>query len=75
MKSKKPTMNEVKSAIGMLIERMDGLYQAVQQSNLTFTEYVLFKEDNVTFTEYLKERFKESDSAKDAYNSSKKEGM
>ena len=56
-KNKKPTMMEVRDAIAILIRRLDGLYIVVQQSNLTFTEYLTFKEEGDNFTEYLKDKY------------------
>lgn len=67
-KSKKPTMNEVRQTIGILIKRMDDLYNVVQQGNLTFTEYITFKQDGKSFTEYLKNKY-------DDPNNDKKEGV
>ena len=58
-KNKKPTMNEVSQAISILIKRMDDLYNVVQQSNLTFTEYITFKKEGQGFTEYLKDKYDE----------------
>jgi len=58
-KNKKPTMNEVRQAISILIKRMDDLYNVVQQSNLTFTEYITFKKEGQDFTEYLKDKYDE----------------
>jgi|TARA_X000001382_G_C3168259_1_gene178623 hypothetical protein len=64
-KNKKPTLNEVRDAISIIIKRMDGLYQAFQQNNLTFTEYLIFKNDGDKFTEHLQNKYdKGEDDAK-----------
>ena len=66
-KNKKPTMMEVRDAIAILIRRLDGLYNVVQQSNLTFTEYLTFKEEGDNFTEYLKEKYEKEPEREQEY--------
>ncbi|QDP50638.1 MAG: hypothetical protein Unbinned1966contig1000_13 [Prokaryotic dsDNA virus sp.] len=56
-KNKKPTMNEVRDAIAVMIRRIDDLYKVMHQSNLTFTEYLMFKKEGDKFTEHLKEKY------------------
>ena len=58
-KNKKPTMNEVRDAIAIIIRRVDELYKVMQQSNLTFTEYLMFKEEGDDFTKHLQKKYDE----------------
>ena len=66
MKQKKPTMNEVKEAISIILKRLDDLYNVVQQTNVTFTEYILFQKTGDEFTKHLKEKFEKNKEDNDA---------
>ena len=61
MKNKKPTMMEVKQAIGELINRTNELNYQLKRTQFTFSEFIEFKKDNDEFTKYLEKKLKEQE--------------
>ena len=54
-KPKKPTMNQVKTAINNLIYQINEMYRYIKSVDSALAEYIKFNKDTDKFIEYMKE--------------------